>query len=216
MTVKPDQTMIPDEKRPQASLERPNSCHEPDTPYAEAYSAPLHRRLKSRHLQMIAIGGIIGPGLFVGSGNALHLAGPAGILISFSLVGIIVFFVMQSLGELATLIVRYPSRATLSPFPLFERLKSHGTCRASTRSYDMLCVSIRSLPEGMLTSKPCSLSQVPSQSMHRASLMILYPLLWAGLVGSLGALASPSSSADSEEIGTCGLRCLRMNIMQSR
>jgi amino acid transporter len=38
--------------------------------------------------------GIIGPGLLVGSGNALHLAGPAGVLISFSLVGIIVFFVM--------------------------------------------------------------------------------------------------------------------------
>lgn len=68
------------------------------------YSAPLHRKLKSRHIQMIAIGGIIGPGLFVGSGNALHLAGPAGIIISFSLVGIIVFFVMQSLGEVATLI----------------------------------------------------------------------------------------------------------------
>ncbi|KAK8223267.1 amino acid permease [Phyllosticta capitalensis] len=66
--------------------------------------APLHRKLKSRHLQMITIGGIIGPGLLVGSGNALHLAGPGGVLISFSLVGIIVFFVMQSLGELATLI----------------------------------------------------------------------------------------------------------------
>lgn len=65
---------------------------------------PLHRKLKSRHLQMIAIGGIIGPGLLVGSGNALRLAGPAGILISFILVGIIVFFVMQSLGELATVI----------------------------------------------------------------------------------------------------------------
>ncbi|MCJ1283022.1 hypothetical protein MMC26_002349 [Xylographa opegraphella] len=75
----------------------------PTEPFT-AYSAPLHRRLKSRHLQMIAIGGIIGPGLLVGSGNALHLAGPGGILISFSLVGIIVFFVMQSLGELATLI----------------------------------------------------------------------------------------------------------------
>jgi len=123
MRSKSDQTMIPDEKRPQASVERPlhsDSCHEPDAPYAEAYSAPLHRRLKSRHLQMIAIGGIIGPGLFVGSGNALHLAGPGGILISFSLVGIIVFFVMQSLGELATLIVSHPFRASFSPFRTFH------------------------------------------------------------------------------------------------
>ncbi|KAL9027297.1 MAG: hypothetical protein Q9196_004155 [Gyalolechia fulgens] len=84
---------------------RPNGDGLPPLDDGEVpYSAPLHRKLKSRHIQMIAIGGIIGPGLFVGSGNALHLAGPAGILISFSLVGIIVFFVMQSLGEVATLI----------------------------------------------------------------------------------------------------------------
>lgn len=42
--------------------------------------------------------GIIGPGLLVGSGNALHLAGPAGVLISFALVGVIVFFVMYVHG----------------------------------------------------------------------------------------------------------------------
>ncbi|KAJ6115352.1 Amino acid/polyamine transporter I [Penicillium sp. IBT 16267x] len=70
----------------------------------DPFAAPLNRQLKSRHLQMIAIGGIIGPGLLVSSGNALHEGGPAGSLISFSLVGIIVFFVMQSLGEMCTVI----------------------------------------------------------------------------------------------------------------
>jgi hypothetical protein len=139
MRSKSDQNMIPDEKRPQASVERPlhsDSCHEPDAPYAEAYSAPLHRRLKSRHLQMIAIGGIIGPGLFVGSGNALHLAGPGGILISFSLVGIIVFFVMQSLGELATLIVSHPFRASFSPFRPFQEPRDMSS-EHSLRIYDL-------------------------------------------------------------------------------
>ncbi|KAL4912768.1 amino acid permease/ SLC12A domain-containing protein [Aspergillus aurantiobrunneus] len=67
-------------------------------------NAPLKRRLHSRHLQMIAIGGIIGPGLLVGSGKAFSEGGPAGVLISFSLVGIVVYFVMQALGEMATAI----------------------------------------------------------------------------------------------------------------
>lgn len=77
------------------------SQHDALPHYVAPYSAPLHRKLKSQHIQMIAIEGIIGPGLFVGSGNALHLAGPGAILVSFSLIGIIVFFVMQSLGEVA-------------------------------------------------------------------------------------------------------------------
>ncbi|KAM0748529.1 amino acid permease [Meredithblackwellia eburnea MCA 4105] len=63
---------------------------------------PLERRLSERQISMLAIGGIIGPGLLVGSGGALAAAGPAGALLAFVLTGIIVFFVMQSLGELAT------------------------------------------------------------------------------------------------------------------
>ena len=64
----------------------------------------LKRALKSRHVTMIAIGGIIGPGLLVGAGTALAYAGPIGALIAFIATGIIVFFVMESLGEISTAI----------------------------------------------------------------------------------------------------------------
>lgn len=64
----------------------------------------LKRHLTTRHLTMISLGGIIGPGLLVGSGTALFEAGPAGALIAFALTGIIVYFVMQSLGEISTAI----------------------------------------------------------------------------------------------------------------
>lgn len=64
----------------------------------------LQRRLKGRHLQMIAIGGTIGTGLFIGSGGALAKSGPAGALIAYAFVGTIVFSVIVSLGEMATYI----------------------------------------------------------------------------------------------------------------
>jgi amino acid transporter len=61
----------------------------------------LHRGLKARHITMIAIGGAIGTGLIIGTGKALALAGPGSILISYTFVGLIVFFVMAALGEMA-------------------------------------------------------------------------------------------------------------------
>ncbi|KAI9105897.1 amino acid permease/ SLC12A domain-containing protein [Phlyctochytrium arcticum] len=72
----------------------------------------VHRQLEARHLQMIAIGGTIGTGLFVGSGATIALAGPVGALIAFSIVGTMVFFVTSSLGEMATLLPVSGSFAT--------------------------------------------------------------------------------------------------------
>jgi lysine-specific permease len=61
----------------------------------------LHRRLRARHLQMIAIGGSIGTGLFVASGASISQAGPGGALIAYLLIGLMVYFLMTSLGEMA-------------------------------------------------------------------------------------------------------------------
>jgi lysine-specific permease len=61
----------------------------------------LRRALKARHLTMIAIGGSIGTGLFVASGATISAAGPGGALFSYILIGLMVYFLMTSLGELA-------------------------------------------------------------------------------------------------------------------
>ncbi|KAK5680251.1 Amino-acid permease inda1 [Elasticomyces elasticus] len=61
----------------------------------------LNKTLKPRHLNMIAIGGSIGAGLFVGSGGALSTGGPAALLIGFGIIGIMMFNVVYALGELA-------------------------------------------------------------------------------------------------------------------
>ncbi|KAF1052555.1 MAG: Lysine-specific permease [Delftia tsuruhatensis] len=61
----------------------------------------LRRELKARHLSMIAIGGSIGTGLFVASGATISQAGPGGALLAYMIVGLMVYFLMTSLGEMA-------------------------------------------------------------------------------------------------------------------
>lgn len=65
----------------------------------------LDRSMKTRHLHMIAIGGSIGAGFFVGSGSALSTGGPGSLLIDFLIIGIMMFNVVYALGEMA---VMYP------------------------------------------------------------------------------------------------------------
>lgn len=64
----------------------------------------LARRLSARQVQMIAIGGTIGTGLFLGTGKSLATGGPGSILIAYSIVGAIVFVTMLSLGEMAAFV----------------------------------------------------------------------------------------------------------------
>ena len=59
----------------------------------------LSRGLKSRHVQLIALGGTIGTGLFLGSGKSIHSAGPA-ILLAYIITGIMCFLLMRALGEI--------------------------------------------------------------------------------------------------------------------
>ncbi|KAL8715202.1 MAG: hypothetical protein Q9220_001160 [cf. Caloplaca sp. 1 TL-2023] len=61
----------------------------------------LARKLSARQVQMIAIGGTIGTGLFLGTGKSLATGGPASMLIGYAIVGAIVFITMLSLGEMA-------------------------------------------------------------------------------------------------------------------
>ncbi len=68
----------------------------------------LRRSLSNRHLQLIAIGGAIGTGLFMGSGKTISLAGPSIVLV-YLIIGVMLFFVMRAMGELLLSNLAYKS-----------------------------------------------------------------------------------------------------------
>ncbi|KAH8700807.1 putative amino acid permease [Talaromyces proteolyticus] len=94
------------EKRPQGREALPDYG---DNPIDEqnpriVVADKLNRSLSARQVQMIAIGGTIGTGLFLGTGKSLATGGPASMLISYAIVGAIVFVTMLSLGEMSAFI----------------------------------------------------------------------------------------------------------------
>ncbi|KAF2710526.1 general amino-acid permease-like protein GAP1 [Pleomassaria siparia CBS 279.74] len=88
---------------PKSSLGADGKVFDVESAAQNTANSPLARRLKGRHLQMIAIGGSIGTGLFVGSGQALAVGGPASLVIAYCLVGIMMYCTVHALGEMAVL-----------------------------------------------------------------------------------------------------------------
>ncbi|ERF55688.1 putative lysine-specific permease, partial [Cutibacterium granulosum DSM 20700] len=85
------------------SVDNSSSDHQPPNEVASESHDELQRGLDSRHMNMIAIGGAIGTGLFLASGATISQAGPGGALVAFVVIGLMVFLLMQSLGEMSAL-----------------------------------------------------------------------------------------------------------------
>lgn len=79
-----------------------------DTAEEASSEQSLRRNLTNRHIQLIAIGGAIGTGLFMGSGKTISLAGPS-IIFVYMIIGFMLFFVMRAMGELLLSNLEYKS-----------------------------------------------------------------------------------------------------------
>ena len=75
-------------------------------------SSQLQRGLKNRHIQLIAMGGAVGTGLFLGSAQVIESAGPS-IILGYAIVGLIAFLIMRQMGEM---IVQEPVAGSFSHF----------------------------------------------------------------------------------------------------
>lgn len=82
------------------STEESNNHSAAGTVPVQKETNDLKRNLKARHLTMISLGGTIGTGLFLASGGAIHTAGPGGAIVSYLVIGIMVYFLMTSLAEM--------------------------------------------------------------------------------------------------------------------
>lgn len=106
----------------------------------------LKRDLSNRHVQLIAIGGTIGTGLFLGSGKAIQLAGPS-IVFAYLIVGIAIFFVMRALGELLLSKAGYQSftdiaQDYLGPRAAFVTGWTYWFCWIMTAMADVIAVGV--------------------------------------------------------------------------
>ena len=98
----------------------------------------LKRGLKNRHIQLIALGGAIGTGLFLGSASVIQSAGP-GIILGYAIAGFIAFLIMRQLGEM---VVEEPVAGSFSHFAYkywgTVRSGGHGRADCGREIYSVL------------------------------------------------------------------------------
>ncbi|QOL15187.1 D-serine/D-alanine/glycine transporter [Dickeya dianthicola] len=115
--------------------------HIPDT----TGHSDLRRNLTNRHIQLIAIGGAIGTGLFMGSGKTISLAGPS-IIFVYMIIGFMLFFVMRAMGELLLSNLNYKSFSDfaadlLGPWAGFFTGWTYWFCWVVTGIADVVAIS---------------------------------------------------------------------------
>lgn len=115
------------------------------TPQSAEDEGHLARQLSNRHIQMIAIGGAIGTGLFMGSGKTISLAGPSVIFV-YMIIGTMLFFVMRAMGELLLSNLHYKSFADfaadlLGPWAGFFTGWTYWFCWIVTGIADIIAIS---------------------------------------------------------------------------
>ncbi|KAK3310104.1 amino acid permease-domain-containing protein [Chaetomium strumarium] len=111
-TLRPSDDLPPSERVPSRD-QRTGHYFDLHAANVNTANTLLSRELKGRHLQMIAIGGSIGTGLFVASGKALYTGGPASVLIAYLFIGSMLYCTIQALGELA---VTFPVAGSFSAY----------------------------------------------------------------------------------------------------
>lgn len=111
----------------------------------DAPTQHLQRTLSNRHIQLIALGGAIGTGLFMGSGKTIALAGPS-IIFVYAIIGFMLFFVMRALGELLLSDLNYGSFSDfasefLGPWAGFFTGWTYWLCWVVTAVADVVAVT---------------------------------------------------------------------------